>query len=415
LAKINKVVGNLDFSNLVLTTTQTIPGDPSMMPIDQKNAKTGKHLPALDGVRGLAVLIVVAFHTGGGAQSSNPIGRAIGLTLKVGWSGVTLFFVLSGFLITGILWDSKGAEHWWRNFYVRRVLRISPLYYGSLLLVLVISGVFRNAPGGWRGLWIYALYLQNIPWIVDTGAGLRPLPLTHFWSLAVEEQFYLAWPLLLYKLKTFAQVKHVCLAIFLSSIAFRCAVWMMSPQPEAYNGFLLSRAGELALGGYLAMRLRDGSWNSLERIAPYLTVGSLLGFVAVCAPSHIYELTNIACATAGLALITVFYAGLIVLALGDGLVHRAMGVAWLRWVGGISYGIYVFHVLLLPVYAWIAEALVPHAGRIEAIAVRGVVTWVVTALVAWLSYRYFEAPILGLWRYFGSRPRSAKPEIADPA
>jgi peptidoglycan/LPS O-acetylase OafA/YrhL len=361
------------------------------------------------------VLIVVAFHTGGGAQSSNPIGRAIGLTLKAGWSGVTLFFVLSGFLITGILWDSKGTARWWRNFYVRRVLRISPLYYGSLLLVLVISAVFRSAQGGWRGLWIYALYLQNIPWIADPGVGSRPLPLTHFWSLAVEEQFYLVWPLMLYKLKTPAQVKHVCLAIFLASIAFRCAIWALSPQPEAYNGFLPSRAGELALGGYLAMRLRDGSWDSLERMAPYLTAGSLLGFCAVCAPSHIYELTNIACSTAGLAFITGFYAGLLVLALGNGMVHRVMSVAWLRWVGGISYGIYIFHVLLLPVYAWLAHALMPHAGRIEAIAVRGMVTWVVTAMVAWLSYRYFEAPILGLRRYFGSGPQSAKPEIPDPA
>jgi peptidoglycan/LPS O-acetylase OafA/YrhL len=386
---------------------------------DQRDSKTGnsvgKHLPALDGVRGLAVLIVVAYHTGGGAQSSNPIARVIGQSLKAGWSGVTLFFVLSGFLITGILWDSKGAMHWWRNFYVRRVLRISPLYCASLLLILLLSGLFTSPTGGWRGLWIYALYLQNIPWIADTGLGLRPLPLTHFWSLAVEEQFYLAWPLVLYKLRTFAQVKHVCLAIFLLSIAFRCAVWALSTQAGAYNGFLLSRAGELALGGYLAMRLRDGTWDALEKIAPYVAAGSLVGFIAVCAPSHIYELTNIACATAGLAFITVFYAGLIVLALGDGVVHRAMSVAWLRWVGGISYGIYIFHILLLPVYARLAQALVPHAGRVEAIAVRGVVTWVVTAIVAWLSYRYFEGPILGLRRYFGSGTQPAKPEIPDPA
>ena len=380
---------------------------------DLKKVKSGEHLPALDGVRGLAVLIVVAFHTGGGAQSANPIGRPIGLTLKAGWSGVTLFFVLSGFLITGILWDSKGVPHWGRNFYVRRVLRISPLYYASLLLILILSWLLHNRPAGSRSLWIYALYLQNIPWIADRGVGLRPLPLTHFWSLAVEEQFYLVWPLLLHKLKTFSQVKHVCLAIFLSSIAFRCAVWTLSSQPEVYNGFLLSRAGELAIGGYLAMCFRDGSWDRLQRISPYLTVASLAGFLVVCAPSRIFELTNIACATAGLAFITLFYAGLIVLALADGLVHRATSVAWLRWVGGISYGIYVFHILLQPMYGWLAQVLVPHAGRVEAIAVRGALTWVLTAGVAWVSYRYFESPILGLRRYFGRSRQTA--ELTEPA
>jgi peptidoglycan/LPS O-acetylase OafA/YrhL len=101
----------------------------------------------------------------------------------------------------------------------------------------------------------------------------------------------------------------------------------------------------------------------------------------------------------------VFYAGLIVLALADGFVHRAMSVAWLRWVGGISYGIYIFHILLLPAYARIAEVLVPHAGRVAAIAVRGALTWVLTAGVAWLSYRYLEAPILKLRRHFASSPK----------
>jgi peptidoglycan/LPS O-acetylase OafA/YrhL len=131
-------------------------------------------------------------------------------------------------------------------------------------------------------------------------------------------------------------------------------------------------------------------------------------------PSRTYELTNIACATAGLAFITVFYAGLIVLALTGGMVHRGMSAAWLRWVGTISYGIYIFHILLLPAYAWIAEALAPHTGRIEAIALRGLLTWVLTAAVAWASYRYFEAPILRLRRYFGSSPQPGIREIPQP-
>jgi len=368
--------------------------------------KSGKHLPVLDGVRGLAVLIVVAYHTGGGAQSSNLALRVIGNILKAGWSGVTLFFLLSGFLITGILWDSKGSTHWWRNFYARRVLRISPLYYGSLLLVLVVAWLAHKGRTGTTGLWIYVLYLQNIPWIVDRGLSLRLLPLGHFWSLAVEEQFYLVWPLLLSRLKTMEQVKFLCMGAFLMSTAFRYGVWAFCSQPLDYNGFLLSRAGELALGGYLAMCYRDGTWARLERIAPWVTAASLAGFVVVGALSRTVEITTQACATTGLALITIFYAGFMVLAVKGGTIHRAMRMGWLRWVGSISYGIYVFHILLVPFYTWLEAHLAPHASRIEGIALRGAITWVLTALVAWTSFRYYESPILGLRRYFQSRSQA---------
>jgi peptidoglycan/LPS O-acetylase OafA/YrhL len=365
--------------------------------------RSSKHLPVLDGVRGLAVLIVVAYHTGGGAQSSNLALRAIGNILKAGWSGVTLFFLLSGFLITGILWDSKGAVHWWRNFYARRVLRISPLYYVSLLLVLAVACLVHKGRTGTTGLWIYVLYLQNIPWIVDRGLSLRPLPIGHFWSLAVEEQFYLVWPLLLYRLKTTNQVKVLCMGTFLMSTAFRYAVWAFSSQPMDYNGFILSRAGELALGGYLAMCFRDGSWVRLERIAPWMTAVSLAGFVAVGVMSRTVELTTQAGSTTGLTFITIFYAGFMVMAVKNGTLHRAMRMEWLRWLGSISYGVYVFHILFVPFYTWLADHLAPNAGRVEGIALRGVITWVLTILVAWVSFRYFESPILGLRQYFQSR------------
>ena len=366
-----------------------------------------KHLAALDGVRGLAVLIVVLYHTGGGAQSSNLPLRIAGNILKAGWSGVTLFFLLSGFLITGILWDSKGTAHWWRNFYARRILRISPLYYGSLLLVVVVAWLGHTGRAGMAGLWIYALYLQNLPWIADPGANTRPLMMTHVWSLAVEEQFYLVWPLLLTRLRTRAQVKAVCLGLFLFSAAFRYGVWAYSIRPIDFNGFILSRVGELALGAYLAMCFRDGSWKRLERAAPWVTAISLAAFVAVGLAGGTVEMTKRSCATSGLALITVFFAGFMVLAMKGGWIQRAMQVAWLRWIGKISYGIYVFHILLAPFYGWLSNHLAPHAGRVEGIALRGVINWVLTTLIAWASFRFFESPILGLRRYFKTTGRQS--------
>jgi peptidoglycan/LPS O-acetylase OafA/YrhL len=102
----------------------------------------------LDGLRGLAVLVVFFYHFGGGTKSSFGPLRILASINLAGWSGVTLFFILSGFLITGILWDSRGADHWWRNFYARRTLRIFPLYYAALSLVLAaaaLAGTFHAA------------------------------------------------------------------------------------------------------------------------------------------------------------------------------------------------------------------------------------------------------------------------------
>lgn len=361
-------------------------------------------IPVLDGIRGLAVLIVVAYHTGGGAQSSNFLLHFFGITLKAAWSGVTLFFILSGFLITGILWDSKGAPHWWRDFYVRRLLRISPLYYAVLALNVVVA-CFQAAPShGLAGLWIYALYLQNIPGLHDYGSGIRPLHFTHLWSLAVEEQFYLLWPLALTWCTSTRQMKRICLCIFGVSFLYRQFAWFGLHDPTAWVQFLPGRAGELVIGAWLAMSYRDGNWPSLCRLARWLTPASFLAFVISCLPGRSAELTSGGCSIMGLAWIALFYAGLIVLALSVKPLNQAMSWSGLRWVGRISYGIYVFHVLLEPFFAWLTIRVLPHGGRLEVIGLRGLITWFLTLFIAWLSYRFFEAPILSLRRYFQPRP-----------
>jgi len=123
------------------------------------------HFPQLDGLRGLAVTLVVLFHYAGGATSRQPVLRLIGEANKLGWSGVTLFFVLSGFLITGILQDTRGHKHWWRNFYLRRVLRIFPLYYLSLLVAAIIGIWIYPTPLATHSVLVLAGYMQNVPGI----------------------------------------------------------------------------------------------------------------------------------------------------------------------------------------------------------------------------------------------------------
>jgi peptidoglycan/LPS O-acetylase OafA/YrhL len=364
---------------------------------------SSKHLPALDGIRGIAVLLVVIYHFAGGAQSTNLLVHSLGLLVQAGWSGVTLFFILSGFLITGILWDTRNAEHWWRNFYIRRTLRIFPLYYATLFVVFLTAVFAHNGLFSLSRLWIYVLFLQDIPAFFTRAADFgSPLWLSHFWSLAIEEQFYLVWPLLLTRMKTVRQAQHLCIAVFFLSALFRLAIWLFSADPSQYSIFLFTRAGELAAGGYLAMCFRDQQWSRLQRKATLTTLLSLAGFLSVCAVIRSFALKGALSLVLGLPCITIFFAGVLVLSLGDGFVSRVARMSWLRWFGGISYGLYVIHQLLNPIYFALAEAIAPHASHNVSRGIIFILGTTISIGLAWLSLRFFETPFLKLRTRFKS-------------
>src|SRR5882757_6155467 len=161
------------------------------------------HLPALDGVRGLAVLMVLVFHFVGNTLPTTGVERAIVGVTNYGSYGVELFFVLSGFLITGILYDAHNKPHYFRNFYMRRLLRIFPLYYGVLALVFFVAPLISLLRGPAldylvdRQAWAW-LYAVNIYIAKDGDWSFSYLE--HFWSLAIEEHFYLFWPLVIFLL-----------------------------------------------------------------------------------------------------------------------------------------------------------------------------------------------------------------------
>lgn len=339
--------------------------------------------------------MVFFLHYGGGAQSSNPFLHAFGETIKFGWMGVTLFFVLSGFLITGILWDTRGSAYWWRNFYMRRCLRIFPLYYGALLLVLIGAAVWGSLGTALRNIWVYVPYLQNIPGLMKYTDSLgSPLWLYHFWSLAVEEQFYLIWPFLLVRAKNLNQAKILCLSVFLFSLGFRMVSWWASTPHNIWVESLPARCGELAVGAYLAMCFRQpATWRRIQRWAPAVAIASFAAMAVI----RIFTRTPLMTwrlSVLGLACGAIGFGAVLAAATTSGWVNKVMCFGWLRNIGKISYGIYVYHVLLIIPIGWAAHRLSFNLGRNVELGLNFIIGAVVSYIVASLSYRFFELPFL---------------------
>jgi len=354
-----------------------------------------KHIPALDGIRGLAVLLVVFYHTGGGAQSSQPIVHAIGTVNKYGWTGVTLFFVLSGFLITGILWDTRDDPHHLKNFYARRSLRIFPLYYFALALVFLGSIPYGGFHECLRRIWVYIFYLQNLD-----AFGLHPHPLpstlvtVHFWSLAVEEQFYLLWPALVLRMKTLRQAQNLCLGVFVASTMAQ-VLYAFTASPWPHGESLWVNSGGLALGGFIALGLRGGQdFRPLARVL--MPVAFAVFVLSTLGSNRIRTISD-------LNTITLVWGSLIVLALTPGGIRKVFEVGWLRGIGTISYGMYIYHWLFREYYDALTWKLYPHASESAHLGLKFVVTFILTVGISWVSFTYFEKPISRMKKHFQSR------------
>ena len=218
----------------------------------------------LDGIRGIAISAVFLFHSAPFIRDHNEthVGNfVLNNIFDLGWAGVDLFFLLSGFLITSILLDTKNARGYFQNFYARRVLRIFPLYYlllASVAVVFLAVPVLRDryadvyASQGW-----YWVYLQNWPMAIHSGADFQAAFLGHFWSLAIEEQFYIFWPFLVW-LFARRSLLAVCGGLVGLSLAIRLAVASMDTSYSAQQ-FLyfctVTRLDCLAIGAIAAIFL----------------------------------------------------------------------------------------------------------------------------------------------------------------
>jgi len=337
-----------------------------------------RYIPELDGLRSFAIISVMLVHLG--IYSHMPS------VFVHGGMGVDLFFVLSGYLITGILLDAKGKRGYYRNFFARRGLRIWPLYYVVLVATVLIS---RAAPpfgfqvDGWLGFFAYTCNISNLAW--------PPWPIAVIWSLCVEEQFYLVWPMLV-SVCSAKSFPRVLVGIVVAELALRW--WLAAtgvPDMTLYRNTLtrldglalgslvsvLSQAGNLNFrrAGYLFLALMFAMWG-ITRFAPLsLRIAAFYQYVA-------FGCTALLCLT---------------LSARGGIWSKLLSWKPLVGIGRISYGLYLLH---FPVYY-----IVAHTRLRPGVLLMAAQLFSSFALAA-LSWWCFESPILRLKRFFQSEADS---------
>jgi peptidoglycan/LPS O-acetylase OafA/YrhL len=384
------------------------------------------HLPALDGVRGLAILMVLLFHFIAQTTATNGFERAVNWVLSHGLLGVDLFFVLSGFLITGILYDSRSDPDYFRNFYMRRVLRIFPLYYGVLAVVFLVVPLIPALRGSelvalrehqaWA--WLYAV---NVYLALKGGWVLSYIE--HFWSLAVEEHFYLVWPLVVFRLAR-RPLTLMTTAAFLAALSFgaRVAATLSGVSGVATTVLTPFQLDALCLGAFFAVYLRQpgGPEAARRAIAPL----AVLAGAVLIADFGVHRFTDdglfFARAVRG-GMFRVLFAALLLYAL------FAPASSWsgqffrsgpMTTLGKYSYGLYVYHHFFSYYFVThgtefaLARAVGSHT---LAVIVQALLGMAASMAVAWLSYEAFEKYFLRLKRYWPSSTRSGVVATMPPA
>ncbi len=377
----------------------------------ERQAKLTSRLPELDGLRGIAILLVFVFHCFPDRITLGPFWAAL---RDSSWLGVDLFFVISGFLITRILMATRDDPNRYSVFYGRRTLRIFPLYYFVLTAIVVAQWLsplaqqlFRNtAPP--ISYWTYTFNLH----VSYHDQWPQNQVLNHFWSLSVEEQFYLVWPFLVFSVAR-KSLPRLMGAVLLVALASRLALYGLDCSWVSIYSNTLARVDSFALGG-LAAYLH--CYASPKIVLPGMRVvfyGSglgLLGFGFVHQGINPFLMvTQLVIAT----VLAVFFASWIYLSVNDeGLfssVRWALRWPWLSKVGHYSYGIYIYH---WPIWFFMATRLPPSAPGLEQWK-RTLIGAFLTMVVSVLSYHFLEKPFLNKkddWVAYLSRRSQGKEE-----
>jgi peptidoglycan/LPS O-acetylase OafA/YrhL len=365
-------------------------------------------IPALDGLRGVAIALVLLRHAVFGVssiegiESHSPIISALISCGQLTWSGVDLFFVLSGFLIGGILLDVRNSPRYYQTFYTRRAYRILPLYFVVVGLSLLphLLAEFSPAraahttplPFPW---WAYATFTQNF-WMAVFGL-FGPSGIGITWSLAIEGQFYLTIPLVIRRIRP----RNLAMVLL---VVIACAPWLrvVLHSSMAYPGlasYVLTptRADALTLGVLTALLVRNPIfWTWLQshlRILWSITAFFFLGVAYMTWQRD--DALSYPMTTWGFSWLAVFYTCVLLIAVSspDGTLARTLQNPWLIRLGSVAYCSYLVHVAFMNAIRHPLKASFPQYP-VAAWLAGGVLGTALTLAVALLSYRYFEKPLL---------------------
>ncbi len=379
------------------------------------DSTTGRHIPALDGLRGTAILMVLFFHLfwSNSSPTGNLLVRFVAQLRTTCWIGVDLFFVLSGFLLTGILYDTLSSAHFFRNFYGRRSLRIFPLYYAFLFVVIAIS--YAQGYHWFGGIFYYLTYTVSLLW---NGVAYTTAPwvkISHFWSLAIEEQFYMVWPLLMFALRTKRRIAGAIVVLALTALLVRTYLVVSGAtvhNPYSVYSWSPARFDTLLLGGLLALAIRSRFRGEVLRWAWLVFVCGASVLTAYGFWHGSFDaLTDGVVATIGLSVLGVTGAALVAASLTRTSIFSAFfSNPVLRFFGRYSYGLYVYHYTLqdamLPfLQPWLQRLTY---SKLLLVLLNGGIVLLVTILLAVVSFEMFEKRVLSLKRFFHDETSTPK-------
>lgn len=373
-----------------------IPAAPIAAITPERRLRIDGHIPKLDSLRGAAILLVLTYHAYGGSvdyRTWHEPDRFLVYLSRYGYTGVELFFVLSGFLITNILLSSKHKPGYMTTFYKRRAMRILPAYLAVLVVIKLGLGVT------WKYILACLLYIANMAGLV----GARSSEYAPLWSLAVEEQFYLLWPFCVRRMETRSLLKLALGICFTMPLLRLLAAAVSASIDIRYKTYFI--ADYLLYGAVLAIAINLHVIHKRNIVAVangFLGAGSfsMLGVVYLeYFPNHSWYVIILLRAWGVLPFVWI-YAGLVLRAVqchssGDESSNRV-----LAFFGYISYGLYLIHELLFREYGTITSGtpLAALRGNLSMVTVRFVIVGSISVFVAYLSRRFYEDYFLRMGR-----------------
>jgi len=370
-------------------------------PVRKVIARPAERIPALDGLRGIAILMVLLRHSIAGTPTNSPVWTRVLEPLRLTWSGVDLFFVLSGFLIGGILLDARCSPRYFQTFYIRRAFRILPVYFVFMAVYLgrhLPTSSLKGAFGETSHLqlpWLsFFTFTQNF-WMVTLG-WFGPMTTAPTWSLAVEEQFYLTVPIIIRRLRT-----STLYAVIVGVIVFTPILRAVFPRLIAHGEFacyvlMPCRADALSLGVLAALLVRNPSFRSW--ISTRLWLLNLLSGICFLGIAYLtywaWDQYSPPMSTWGLSCLALFYTCILLsVVCGTSIAERLLRNPCLMRLGTVAYCTYLVHSILIQAARRVLE-MHTSLSTGQNWAIGGVLGVCAAFVVASCSWRFFEKTLL---------------------